>query len=130
MLQFKVAGVPVTGSYTTTRPTVQATSIIVLSTDIAIATEMYAKRSVDIDTAVIDAPINCVVSKYDTVFLIVQNVTDTDGRPINSITAIGYDANCSDPIQRCPLDKMNFCRNSFNSETLSLFFIGHYLFFC
>ena len=84
---------------------------------------VYAKRSVDIpvDTAVIDAPIKCVVSECDTVFLIVQDVTDTDGGPINSITAISYDANCSDPIQRCPLDTMNFCRNSFNSETLLLF---------
>ena len=123
MLQFKVAGVPVTGSYTTTRPTIQATRILVLSTDIRIATYVYAKGSVNIlvDTAVIDAPINGVVSKSDTVFLIVQDVTDTDGRPINSITAISYDANCSDPIQRCPLDTMNFCRNSFNSETLLLF---------
>ena len=128
MLQFKVAGVAVTGSYTTTRPTVQATSIIVLSTCIGIATYVYAKGSVH--TAVKIAPINGVVSKCDTVFLILQDVTDTDGRPINSITAISYDANCSDPIQRCPLDTMNFCRNSFSSETLSLFFIGHYLFFC
>ena len=123
MLQFKVAGVSVTGAYATTRPTVQATRILVLSTNIAIATEVYAKESVDIsgDTAVIGAPINCVVSECDTVFLIVQDVTDTDGRPINSVTAISYDANWSDPIQRCPLDTMNFCRNSFNSETLLLF---------
>ena len=83
---------------------------------------MYAKGSVDIsvDTAV-RAPIKCVVSKCDTVFVILQDVTDTDGRPINSITAISYDANWSDPIQRCPLDTMNFCKNSFNSETLLLF---------
>ena len=123
MLQFKVAGVSVTGSYTTTRPTVHATRIIVLSTDIAIATYVYAKGSVHISssTAVKLAPINGVVSKGDTVFLIVQYVTVTDGRSIDSITAISYDANWSDPIQRCPLDTMNFCRNSFNSETLLLF---------
>ena len=85
---------------------------------------MYAKGSVHIPvhTAVKLAPINGVVSKSDTVFLIVQYVTDTDGRPIGSITAISYDANCSDPIQRCPLDKMNFV------ETVSIVKLSRYFY--
>ena len=54
-------------------------------------------------------------------FLILQYVTDASFLNSNTATQKNAANNWSDPIQRCPLDTMNFCRNSFNSETLSLF---------